>query len=266
MEKELPERLPSFTLIFSSDGLQATDPAFRSEVERALEPLSNDPRVAKVRTPYDDNPASSGGEMVSRDGKRAFAVVELENAGRAELQDNYASLRQEVCSDSLGVLATGVLPLNKDFQDTAESDLQRAELVSLPLALLMLLFIFGSVVAAGLPVGVGILAVVGGFVGTLLLARTMDVSVYATNVVSMIGLGVAIDYSLFIVSRFREEVNRRPVVDALSRTMATTGRAIVFSGLTIAIGLLGFLFFSIGDLSSMGIAGTIVVPWRSFTG
>ena len=136
------------------------------------------------------------------------------------------------------------MPLNEDFERVTESDLKRAETVSLPLALLMLLFVFGSVVAAGLPIGVGVLAV------TLLLARVMDVSIYATNIVTMIGFGVAIDYSLFVVSRFREEVGRPPVPDALARTMATAGHAILFSGLTVAIGFMGFLFFDVADLNS----------------
>jgi putative drug exporter of the RND superfamily len=136
----------------------------------------------------------------------------------------------------------------------------------LPLALLMLLFVFGSVVAAGLPIGVGVLAVTGGFVGTLLLARLMDVSIYATNIVTMIGLGVAIDYSLFVVSRFREEVGRHPVPDALARTMATAGRAILFSGLTVAIGFMGFLFFDVADLNSIGFAGSIVVAFSVLYG
>jgi len=130
----------------------------------------------------------------------------------------------------------------------------------------MLLFVFGSVVAAGLPIGVGVLAVTAGFVGTLLLARAMDVSIYATNIVTMIGLGVAIDYSLFVVSRFREEVGRRPVPEALARTMATAGRAILFSGLTVAIGFMGFLFFDVADLNSIGFAGSIVVAFSVLYG
>ena len=158
------------------------------------------------------------------------------------------------------------MPLNEDFETVTERDLRRAETVSLPLALLMLLFVFGSVVAAGLPIGVGVLAVTGGFVGTLLLARTMDVSIYATNIVTMIGLGVAIDYSLFVVSRFREEVRRYPVPDALARTMATAGRAILFSGLTVAIGFMGFLFFDVADLNSIGFAGSIVVAFSVIYG
>jgi RND superfamily putative drug exporter len=166
----------------------------------------------------------------------------------------------------LEVVATGEIPLNEDFESVTETDLKRAEVVSFPLALLMLLFVFGSVVAAGLPIGVGVLAVTAGFVGTLLLARAMDVSIYATNIVTMIGLGVAIDYSLFVVSRFREEVGVRPVPEALARTMATAGRAILFSGLTVAIGFMGFLFFDVADLNSIGFAGSIVVAFSVLYG
>ncbi len=193
-------------------------------------------------------------------------MVELEDAGEAELREAYPGLREQVTSDSLEVLTAGALPLNQDFDETAEGDLFRAEVVSLPLALMLLIFVFGSLVAAGMPLGVGALAVFGGFVGTLLLARLMDVSIYATNIVTMIGLGVAIDYSLFVVSRFREEVSSRPVPEALSRTMATAGRAITFSGLTVAIGLLGLLFFDLYGIDSMGVAGTIVVALSVFYG
>ena len=261
IEDELPIGAPSFTLVFGSDILEATDEAFREEVERALEPLRDEPRVVDIRTTYDDgeDPASLNKEMVSRDGRHTFAVVELEEASDAEMREAYPELRDQVRSDSLEVLSAGELPLNQDFDETAESDLLRAEVVSLPLALVLLLIVFGSVVAAGMPLGVGALAVFGGFVGTLLLGRVMDVSVYATNIVTMIGLGVAIDYSLFVVSRFREEIQLRPVPEALSHTMATAGRAIAFSGLTVAIGLLGLLFFDLYGINSMGVAGTIVV-------
>ncbi len=257
LEEELPSSLPSFTLIFRGSPLSATDPAFRSELLRAVEPLRGAEGVAEVRTPYDGG--ASTAQMFSTDGNSAFVVVDLEEGEFRELQERYAELREQVRSERLEVLGTGSIAINADFNETSERDLQRAELVSLPLALLMLLLVFGSLVATSLPLGVGLLAVVGGFSATLLLANVMDVSVYATNIVTMIGLGVAIDYSLFIVSRFREEVGRRSVPEALEFTMATAGRAILFSGVTVAIGLLGLLFFSIGDLGSMGLAGTFVV-------
>ena len=256
LEDQLPESPPSFTFVLSSSSLRATDPAFRAAVEETLRPVRNDPSVARVRTAYDAPQPNA--ELLSRDGMRTLAIVEMKGAFE-NAADAYPALRDQATSPTLEVLATGGIPLQHDFDEIIEQDLQRAELYSLPLALLMLLLVFGSLVASGLPLGVGVLAVAAGFVGTLLLARVTDVSIYATNIVTMIGLGVAIDYSLFVVSRFREEVQHRPVPEALAQTMATAGRAVVFSGLTVAIGLGGLIFFRLGDLGSMGLAGTIVV-------
>ncbi|MDQ3864983.1 MAG: MMPL family transporter [Actinomycetota bacterium] len=264
LDEEVAKTPPSFMLIFGSEEMKATDPAFRDQVESALEPLEEDERVTGVRTAYENGAIDE--TMISRDEHHSLAVVELEEGSYAELQDTYVDLRQKVHPGPLEVVAAGEMPLNEDFERVTESDLKRAEMVSLPLALLMLLFVFGSVIAAGLPIGVGVLAVTGGFAGTLLLARAMDVSIYATNIVTMIGLGVAIDYSLFVVSRFREEVGRHPVSEALARTMATAGRAILFSGLTVAIGFIGFLFFDVADLNSIGFAGAIVVAFSVFYG
>ncbi|HEX5847948.1 MAG TPA: MMPL family transporter, partial [Rubrobacter sp.] len=264
LDEEVAKTPPAFTLIFGSDEEKATDPAFRDGVERALGPLEDDDRVTNVRTAYENGAVD--GDMISTDEHHSLVVVELEEGSFTERQDAYVDLRQEVREGPFEVVAAGDMPLNEDFERVTERDLKRAEVVSLPLALLMLLFVFGSVVAAGLPIGVGILAVAGGFTGTLLLARLMDVSIYATNIVTMIGLGVAIDYSLFVVSRFREEVGRHPVPEALARTMATAGRAILFSGLTVAIGFMGFLFFDVADLNSIGFAGSIVVAFSVLYG
>jgi RND superfamily putative drug exporter len=264
LDEEVSKTPPSFMLIFGSEDEKATDPAFRDGVERALEPIEDDDRVTNVRTAYENGTVDEA--MISKDDHHSLVVVELEEGSYSERQDAYVDLRQDVRPGPFEVVAAGEMPLNEDFERVTERDLKRAEAVSLPLALLMLLFVFGSVVAAGLPIGVGVLAVTGGFVGTLLLARLMDVSIYATNIVTMIGLGVAIDYSLFIVSRFREEVARRPVPDALARTMATAGRAILFSGLTVAIGFVGFLFFDVADLNSLGFAGSVVVAFSVLYG
>jgi len=265
MARQLPGQPVSFDLIFSSPTLRATDRAFRDEVARALAPLEADPQVARIRTAYDaelPDPA-----YLSRDGRRARAVVELKtrSTGGASLEFSsvppavYASLRALVRSSTLDVVAAGMVPLNHDFIEVAKRDLERAELVILPVVAVFLFVAFGSVVAALLPLGVGMLAMVGGMAGTTLLARYMSVSAYAPNIVTMIGLGVAIDYSLFIVNRFREEIVRRSVPEALGATLATTGRAILFSGVTVAIGLLGMLVLGLGNIGSLGLAGTIVV-------
>jgi putative drug exporter of the RND superfamily len=269
IERELPGQPPTFSVVFSSATLAARDPAFRAEVEQALAPLRRDARVARVRTVYDatgERP-SAVTPLVSRDGRRTLVVVELHGkaSGFASLEfsglppDLYPALRALVRAPTLEVVAVGNIALNHDFTEVARQDLGRVELVILPVVALLLLLVFGGVVAAALPLVVGGLAMAGAMAGTLLLARLVSVSIYAPNIVSMIGLGVAIDYSLFVVSRFREEIREHSGPEALSRTVATAGRAILYSGLTVAIGLLGMVFLGLGNLGSMGWAGTIVV-------
>jgi RND superfamily putative drug exporter len=268
--RELPGRPPSFSLIFSSPVRLASDPAFRRELVAAVAPLRADPRVARVVTAYDPpvyDASIPAAQLVSRDGHRALAVVELkgEAAAFSSLEfsvlppDVYPSLRAKVKTETLEVLPLGNIPLNHDFTEVTRTDLERAELVILPLVVVLLLLVFGSVVAAFLPLVVGALSMAGAIAVTLLMARYTSVSVYAPNIVTMIGLGVAIDYSLFIVSRFREEIRAHEGAEALARTMATAGRAILFSGLTVAIGLLGMVFLGLGNIGSIGWAGTAVV-------
>src|SRR5881296_1637979 len=268
LEKELPGQPPSFGLIFSSETRQALDPAFRAEVERALAPLRRDPRVAGVRTAYDPpGPVPASAPLVSRDGRRTLATVELSGTGVgfASLEfsglppDLYPSLRGLVRTENLEVVSVGNVALNHDFTEVARKDLGRVEALILPVVAVLLLLVFGSVVAAALPLAVGALAMTGALATTLVLARWVSVSIYAPNIVSMIGLGVAIDYSLFVVSRFREEIVRRPIPEALAHTMSTAGRAVLFSGMTVAIGLLGMLALGLGNIGSLGLAGTIVV-------
>lgn len=257
IERELPRAsAASFTLIYSSPKLTATDPAFRTEVERSLRQLKADPRVATIQTPYDVPDPTS---LLSRDGHAAAVNVAAKDE-LATARDYYKELRALVRSDALDVQATGVLAITNGFNDVLQDDLHRAESIGLPFALIVLFLVFGTVVAGLVPLGVGVLAVLGGVAGMFLLARVQDVSIYAENVVTLIGLGVAIDYSLFITNRFREELHRsRTTEEAIARALATSGRAITFSGLTVAIGLSGMLFYEGTYLSSMGLAGSIVV-------
>ncbi|MDQ6832860.1 MAG: MMPL family transporter, partial [Chloroflexota bacterium] len=230
---------------------------FRTAMLDALAPLRNDPRVVSIRTPFDT--PETNPTLIGRDGTHVLAFV-------SALKE-YPSVRALVHSDTLDINATGDTAINHDFDRTLQADLQRAELVSLPLTLLLLLLVFGTFVAALLPLGVGVLAVIGGLGGVYLLSRVTNVSQYALNIVTLIGLGVAIDYSLFIVNRFREELERGATTEeALARTLATTGRAIAFSGLTVAVGLSGLLFYQGTFLASMGMAGAIVVGFAVLYG
>ncbi len=248
----------SFTLIFTSSQLTFGEPAFQTAVEAAVAPLRRDPRVNAVATPF-TAAAAAIPLMVSTDRHNVLVQVGL-NIDFSQARAQYAAIRGEVASPSLGITAAGDVPLAYDFDAYLASDLRRSEVVSLPLALILLVIVFATGVAALLCLGVGVFAVLGGVGAALALAHTIDISTYAVNVVTLVGLGIAIDYSLFIVTRFREELaSGHSVEDALGTTMATAGRAIMFSGLTVAIGLAGLLFYTGTALVSMGIAGAIVV-------
>ena len=255
----------NFLLIFSSPDRLATDPVFQTELENALAPIQHDPRVTDIISPYTGD-ASTASAFISKDGHKALVRVDIKSEGEQARAD-YTALRAAVHPSGLTVVGTGNVPINRDFSATLESDLARAETVTLPVTLILLLLIFGTVVAAGLPLGIGICTIVGGLAGTFLLSRVTDVSQYALNIVTLIGLAVAIDYSLFIVNRFRDELaagKSRP--DALATTMATAGRAITFSGLAVAVGLSAMLFYQGTFLASLGAAGAIVVGVAVFYG
>jgi uncharacterized membrane protein YdfJ with MMPL/SSD domain len=155
---------------------------------------------------------------------------------------------------------TGYGPLTKDSAKLSEEDLQRAEVVSLPIAALVLVFVFASLVAAGMPLLVAGLAIPSSLALVYLVAQVFEMSIFVLNIATMLGLALAIDYSLFIVSRFREELTKgRTVAEAVERTVATSGKAVAFSGLAVAIGLSGLLLFEAPALRSIGIGGSLVV-------
>jgi RND superfamily putative drug exporter len=249
----------SFVLIFTStERLDAADQRFVDGMNAALASLRADPRVVSIFT-ADNVQAQSAAALRSKDGKRALASVTVKGT-TTEAEGFFAELRALVRPDRFDVVATGNIPLNGDIDATLDRDLQRAEFVSLPLALILLLLVFGSAAAALLTLGVGVIVIVAGLGATFALARSTDVSQYALNIVTLIGLGVAIDYSLFIVSRFREELARGVTVeDAVGIALATAGRAILFSGITVAIGLAGMLFYPGTFLVSLGVSGSLVV-------
>src|SRR5690606_18671736 len=152
------------------------------------------------------------------------------------------------------------LPFMSNLNAQLGRDLLIAELISLPLALLVLLWVFRTGVAAMLPVGVGGLAVLGGIAIVFGLSHVADISQYTINVCSLIGLGVAIDYSLFTVARYREELSLGyDYREALVRAVDHAGRVVAFSALAVGSGLAGLLFFDGSYLMTMGVGGTIVV-------
>jgi RND superfamily putative drug exporter len=248
----------TIAVVFESSELAPHDPEFTLAIARAVAPLRADPRVAAVMTP-DEAPGPMIERLRSREARTALAFVTM-RGGVEEGLAAWPELRRKLGSDRLTITCTGKIPFLADLATILEHDLVRAELISIPLALLVLLFVFRTVTAAALPVGVGGLAVLGGIALVLALSHSVEVGQYTINVCSLIGFGVAIDYSLFIVSRYREELAEgQGHRDALVRAMDTAGRAVAFSGLAVATGLMGLLFFRGSYLAVMGVGGAIVV-------
>src|SRR5229473_2973542 len=187
----------NFVLVFSSTTLSVGDPAFEDAVTAALAPIQGDSRISSIVTPYNAPNARVAQAFTSTNGHQALVSVDLKSTGMQARKD-YDALRAQVHSDTLTVMGTGFVAINEAFNKTLEADLQRAEFVTLPLTLLLLVIIFASLVAAGLPLGVGVLTIIGGLAGTFFLNRFTDVSQYALNIVTLIGLGVSIDYSIFV--------------------------------------------------------------------
>jgi putative drug exporter of the RND superfamily len=244
--------------VFHSDTLDPRNERFQVAMKAALAPLASDPDVLSVMTP-DDVPPMLAPDMVNGKAKSAIAMVSL-TGNFQEALSRYPAVRAHLRSAELAITCTGKVPFLDNFDRVLEHDLVRGELVSLPLALLVLLFVFRTVVAATLPVGVGALAVVGAVAVVLGLSHVMDIAEYTINVCSLIGLGVAIDYSLFTLSRYREELAAgHDYPEALARALEGAGRVVCFSGLAVGTGLVGLMFFGGSFLWAMGVGGTVVV-------
>lgn len=251
-------QVPTMLVILSDLDRSWTDPTFKADVEAAVAPLARDGRVLSVLTPYQLPPQQAAG-MVSKDGHRVLAIASVAG-GSEEALEEYPGLRRLVDSDDLDVVVTGGLAFGHDFNTVFEGDLPKAEAASLPVSLLILIVVFGAVVAALLPMAVGALAVFGGVAFTGWVANFAILPDWSVQLVSLIGLGVAIDYCLFVVNRFREELavgSSRE--DALGRALATSGHAVLFSGLTVAVSLGGLAFFKGLDWAGngYGVAGVI---------
>jgi putative drug exporter of the RND superfamily len=236
-----------------TNGLRADDPRFGEQVQQALEDVRQLPFVERVTT------AAENPRQLAPDGQAQYAVLTL-SANAANVRDVLPTIEQAMRPTSLNVTLTGAPVFYQDIFDVTERDLRRAELLSIPTAAVALVLVFGSVVAGAVPGLVGGTAVAVTLALMVLLSRFFELSIFSLNLATMLGLGLGIDYSLFIVSRFREELARGESVErAVAWSVATAGRAVLFSGATVMIGLLALLTFDITALRSMGVAGALVV-------
>jgi putative drug exporter of the RND superfamily len=257
MQKRLGFGPANLTIVFASDELSARGPAFRARVQETLSGVEDAglKGLTGVRTAQSTGDAS----FISRDGSATFAVLEFDGTSE-QVQAQIPALRRALKPSGLTTYLTGDPAVFAELEQRSAQDLRTAESYTVPVAILVLVLIFGTLVAAALPViggGMAVTVTLGIF---WLLAQVLDVSVFAMNVATLLGLAVGIDYALFMVGRFREELAAgRPVAEAVETTVATAGRSIFFSGLTVFVGLLGLMSIPYMSMRSMGLGGALVV-------
>ncbi|MGZ9931037.1 MMPL family transporter [Streptomyces sp. NC-S4] len=259
LEREFPHSEPNLLLLVdaSAGTTGVDDPAVAAEAERLATALAAERGVVGVGS-YWRTPLPT---LRSENGRQALIAARVqgdEKAATAALERMAPRFEGE--HGPVRVSIGGPVAVQREVTRTIQEDLLRAELIALPVTLVLLVLVFGSAVAAVLPLGVGIVAILGTNAVLRGLTEFTDVSVFAQNLTTALGLGLAIDYALFIVRRFREELaaGRDPVA-AVGATLRTAGRTVLFSALTVAVSLSAMLFFPMYFLRSFAYAGVAVV-------
>src|SRR3954471_23086185 len=250
----------------STTDARAGDPAFEAAVAQTI---ANVPAATHVAGLI---PHTLNDRQVSADGKTVYEIVAL------DLAPDDSPLALEPVKDALtptaGVTASlaGGPAFYGDIQLLSENDLRRSEFISLPLAALALLLVFGTAIGAGIPIATGGTAVLIALAVIFVAAQQTPLSIFVLNLATLLGLGLGVDYALLTTSRFREQLpcrglrhqkadasHQTAINEAVAATVATAGRAVFFSGLTVLLGLIGLILFEFMILRSVGIAGAIVV-------
>ena len=247
-------------VLYRSAAMTVGDPGYRQAVTAAL---SRVPRadVARVTTCW----SSGSPSLVSADRHATYAVLQLTGGDDAARHQTYDAIKTELTPATLaasGLTAQvgGDVPMEVAINSEVTADIAKAEVFSMPVLLILLMVIFGSLAAASLPVAIGGVAILGSFTVLRLLTMATTVSVYSVNITTILGLGLGIDYGLFMVTRFREELHRQPTVErAVARTVATAGRTVAVSGVTVAVALTSLMLFPEDFLRSMGYGGVATV-------
>ncbi|MGH9037335.1 MAG: MMPL family transporter, partial [Acidimicrobiia bacterium] len=254
LEREFGAGLPGYILVVTATGGTVDDPAVVTRATRLTADLGREPGVAGAASYW----TTGDPGLRSDSGDHALVVVYLTGSDddlvrtAAALNDRYLIGDDPVLSTRAG----GWAAVFDEVGHRVEKDLQLSEAIGLPIVLALLVVIFGGLVAAGLPLGLGLLAIVGTFLVLRILSEVTDVAVYSLSVATALGLGLAIDYGLLLLSRYRQEFHAgRAHEEAIVAAMATAGRTVLFSALTVAVSLSALLFFPLAFLHSFAFAG-----------
>ncbi|MFF7387188.1 MMPL family transporter [Streptomyces scabiei] len=257
LEREFPDSQPNFLLLVDAGEASVDDPAVAAEAKKLTERLAAEKGVTGVGSYW----RTGAPTLRSEDGSEALIAARLtgdDTAVNKTLDRIAPELRGT--HGPVEVKVGGILAVRHEMQTIIQEDLLRAEMIALPVTLVLLVMVFGSAVAALLPLGVGVVAILGTNAILRGLTEVTHVSVFALNLTTAMGLGLAIDYALFIVRRFREELSTgADSLTAVATTLRTAGRTVLFSALTVAVSLAAMMVFPQYFLKSFAYAGIAVV-------
>jgi RND superfamily putative drug exporter len=260
LKNDLKIEDPAIVVVVDAEAVDVTDPAVVQKAATLEAKIAQEPGVERTLSYW-----SSGGldSLKSSDGKAAYILIygdgdafspESQKLGKF-FQENY-----DGSYEGLTLYAGGVGVVSHAITKKISDDLKIAEAISIPLTFILLAFVFGALVASAMPLIVGVAAILGAFFILYLFTLFTDVSIYALNLTTGMGLGLGIDYALLMVNRFREELRRgKSIEDSVITTVATAGKTVFYSGLTVLVTLLSLTFFPLPFLKSFGYAGVSVV-------
>ncbi|MCH8813837.1 MAG: MMPL family transporter [Chloroflexi bacterium] len=240
--------------VFGDESTSVDDLTFATSVQDTLASVAANERVANIDSYY-----STGSEaLVSFDRSQTFAVVNLRGSEDEKI-DALPEIESVLRASSVPVQLGGITFTFDNVSDQVEKDLRRAELLAFAILAVLLVIVFGSLVAAFLPLVIGGLSILSTMIALRLIAQFTDISIFSLNTVVLLGLGLSIDYSLIMVNRYREELSKGlDPSSAIVRMVSTAGKTVAFSGIAVAASMLGLLFFPQLFLQSMGLGGALV--------
>jgi uncharacterized membrane protein YdfJ with MMPL/SSD domain len=255
LEKKLGNQV-SLVVLFSSKDKQVTDPSYAQEVKKTLGKISHDDSVISIATYYN----TGAQQFISTDKKSTYAAINLRGTDD-EKTKALKELEPKLKTSQLDVKIGGITAIQQEISDQVSKDLEKSERITFPLLAILLVIVFRSFVAAFLPLLLGAVTILGSFLVLRIISTFTDLSIFALNIITVLGLGLSIDYSLFIVSRFREELRKSKgnKAKAIETTLKTAGRTVFFSGVTVMVSMLGLLVFPLNFLQSMGLGGSSAV-------
>lgn len=240
---DFPEN--SLLLLFQQENKSDTE--FEDTIQAILSEIDKSVNISGIQSPLDDESLREGGT--------AYAALTFDQPNIDEEIDSI----KEAIADEENVILTGGPVISADINKASQDDLKRAELIGLPVALLVLLFAFGSIIASIVPIIIGAITVISSFGILTLIGENVELSVFLLNVVPMIGLALSIDFALLFINRYREELLNSDKSAAIKTTIQTAGRSIIFSAVCVFIGLAAMSVIDIDIFQTIAIGGMVVV-------